>query len=177
MKKTRRLLSLIMAAMMLTLYMVTGVWAEDVIITDDVVGFIEPVVVEDEIIVEDIVIDEEIIIDGEGSDDELMPLASGSCTFNWATSHHYQHFENNENKPIHGVFSTQARNSLTTLVPSRARAHFMSGSDYVYIFYFLNAGVEKGYNGSGETLNYIRVVTSGVASYDVKTAYPYNYLG
>ncbi len=43
MKKTRRLLSLIMAAVMLTLSMVTGVWAEDVIITDDVIEIVEPV--------------------------------------------------------------------------------------------------------------------------------------
>ena len=71
MKKTNKIFSLIMTTLLLTLSMLTGVMADDVIIPDEVINYIELVVGEDEISAEAIIADE--------SNEELMPLASGGC--------------------------------------------------------------------------------------------------
>lgn len=59
---------LFMIGLLLNLSSVIEIYADDVIITDDVIEIIEPVVVADETIIENIIIGEDIISDGEGSE-------------------------------------------------------------------------------------------------------------
>lgn len=154
-----------MATLLLTLSLVTGVWAEDVIITDEnkAVGILEQTVVDDESVTEDII-----------DDDEIIPMAASSCItkFDWSISHHDNHLQDDTSKQLHGIFSQSAYNYLPKLVPSNAYQVNSSGTNYTYVYRYNNAGTQGGYAGTGEVLNRIMVVTSG-ASAKVITAYPY----
>ncbi len=148
MKKTRRLLSLIMAAVMLTLYMVTGVWAEDVIITDDVIGVIEPVTVED--------------IEIIGSDEELIPMMASDCD-----DIDYEYYS--QNYPISA--SLQGCDGYDSDFVASGAAFYrpMTNSGLELYFQLVSPGTwKKGYqngycDGVKYSIHYFKNITTGSA--------------
>ena len=115
-------------AMVLAIISVVCISADDVIVNDEYIAFFENDIAADEF------------------EEELIPLAAGSCItkFDWSNSHHDQHLQNDTSKPIHGVFSQSAYNHLPKLVPSNAYLVNLSGTNYTYTYKFNNAGIQGG---------------------------------
>ena len=109
------------------------------------------------------------------TDDEYSSMAMATSTsFDFSGSHHSDHLQDDLTKDYHGIFSWSAYNSLTSLNPNNAMLSYPSGSNMVYIFSYVNAGIQGGLKGFGETLNHIMVVTFGNTNYAL-TAYPYKF--